>query len=183
VECKHEENVMKALDRTLDYMLKMCLAHPAPGFRKFRREWDEDKINSLQEERSQRGYGVFRQDPLQSFLVYIYTLRYNGNLLNHAILLHDENRVLRQLLTQCGQTIGSLSVELERLDASHIQAFQKEKDSHTSTTYDEDPVVSFLMSLGSSVEHLVNHAEILAAENTKLKKIYKDRIYQRRKAA
>jgi len=171
------------MDRTLDYMLKMCLAHPAPDFRKFRREWDEDKINSLQEERSQRDYGVFRQDPLQSFLVYIYTLRYYGCLLSHAILLHDENKALRQFLTQDGQTLAPISVELERLHARCVQGLLEERDSHTSTFYDEDPVVSFLMSLGSSVEHLVNHAKILAAENTKLKEIYKDRICQRRKAA
>lgn len=64
-----------------------------------------------------------------------------------------------------------LTVSLERLADSSVKGLQEERDSHPGGPWRKDPVADFLvgLSIRSCYGHLLNHAEILAAENAVLR--------------
>ena len=63
------------------------------------------------------------------------------------------------------------TVSLERLADTSIKALQEERDNHPGGPWRKDPVADFLvgLSIRSCYGHLLNHAEILAAENAVLR--------------
>lgn len=65
-----------------------------------------------------------------------------------------------------------IPVTLERLDEASVRGFQEVRMNHPGGAWRKDPQADFLSHLwaGSCFGQIYNHAEILAAENTQLRK-------------